>query len=225
MSQNAFGLLDPQAKDFFLAGRIEGKRHIHGLVLDDALVADFDPQSIEENDRIDRIERPVLPVPDFFEDGIGDPADQIWRDIDAVELGQMALDLANRHAAGVEAQNLIVEPVEPGLAFRDQLRLKAPRPVARNRNSNLALLRQKRLRTCPIAAVAASPAGRVALLVAQMLRQLGAECPLDQRFLQLLEKPVFAGQILRLGIVGKKLIEQLCRYRRPCGHVKFPLQG
>ena len=70
----------------------------------------------------------------------------------------MALDLANRHAAGVEAQNLIVEPVEPGLAFRDQLRSQFSL-VARNRNSNLAPLRQKRLRTCPIAAVAASPAG------------------------------------------------------------------
>src|SRR5271166_7194777 len=96
----AFGLLDPQAKDFFLAGRIEGKRHIHGLVLDDALVADFDPQSIEENDRIDRIERPVLPVPDFFEDGIGDPADQIWRDIDAMSGGQV---LATGSPAAIKA--------------------------------------------------------------------------------------------------------------------------
>lgn len=38
----AFGLLDPEAEDVLLAVRIERQRHIDGLVLDEALVADFD---------------------------------------------------------------------------------------------------------------------------------------------------------------------------------------
>jgi hypothetical protein len=38
---------------------------------------------------------------------------------------QVTLDLAHRHAAGVEAQNLVVEAVEVRLALGDQLRLEA----------------------------------------------------------------------------------------------------
>lgn len=51
---------------------------------------------------INRIERPVLPLPDLLEKGIGDPADQIGRDLDTVELLQVPLNLARRHAAGVK---------------------------------------------------------------------------------------------------------------------------
>src|SRR3974390_1760218 len=117
----------------------------------------------------------------------------------------MALDLAHRHTPGVEAQNLVVEPIEPRLAFRDKAGLETPAAIAGDRNLDLAVIGQQRLRTTAVAAVAASPAGWVALLVAQMLRQLGAERPLDQRLLKLLEKPVFAGQILGLAVVRQEL--------------------
>jgi hypothetical protein len=58
----------------------------------------------------------------------------------SVQLGQMALDLAHCHAARVEAQNLVIEAVEPGLALGDQLRLEAARPVARDRDVDLAVV-------------------------------------------------------------------------------------
>jgi len=58
----------------------------------------------------------------------------------------VALDLPHRHAAGVEAQNLVVETVEVRLALGDQLRLEAAGPVARDRNLDLAILGQDRLR-------------------------------------------------------------------------------
>ena len=121
----AFGLFDPQAQNLFLAIGIESERDIDRLVFNEALIADLDPQGVEENDRVDGIERPVLPLAHLVQDGIGDPADEIGRDVDAVKLGQMAPDLAHRHAAGVQAQDLVVEPVEPGLAFGDKLRLES----------------------------------------------------------------------------------------------------
>jgi hypothetical protein len=65
----------------------------------------------EENNRIDGIERAVLPLAHLVQDGVGDPADEVRRDLYAVEFCKMALDLAHRHAAGIEAQNLIVKPV------------------------------------------------------------------------------------------------------------------
>src|SRR5262249_21933921 len=162
-----FALLDPKAEDVLLAVGIEGQRHVNGFVPDQAFVPDLDPQGIEKDHRIHGIERSVLPLPDLVQDRIGDPADEVGRDLGSVQLGQMALDLAHRHAAGVEAQNLVVEAVEMRLALGDQLRLEAAAAVARDRNLDLAILGQDRLRTLPVTAIAAPAAGRVALLVAE----------------------------------------------------------
>ena len=42
------------------------------LTADKALVPDFDPDRIEEDEGKDRIERPVLPFANLFENRIGD---------------------------------------------------------------------------------------------------------------------------------------------------------
>ena len=114
----------------------------------------------------------------------------------------MALDLAHRHAAGIEAQNLVVEAVEPGLALGDQLRLEAAGPVTRHRNVDRAVLGQDRLRARPVAAVPAATARGIAFLIAQMLAQLGPKRTLDQRLLELLEQPVLTRHIFGLLIVA-----------------------
>src|SRR5215216_2171109 len=119
----------------------------------------------------------------------------------------MPLDLAHRHAARVEAQNLIVEAVETGLALGDQQRLEAAGPVAWHRDVDLAVLGQDRLRAGAVAAIAAAAAGRVSLLVAKMIAQFRSKRPLNQRLLQLLEKPVRACEVLGFLIVSKQLIQ------------------
>ena len=57
----AFALLDPRPENMFLALAIKRQRHIDRLVADQALVADLHPQRVEEDDGINRVERPVLP--------------------------------------------------------------------------------------------------------------------------------------------------------------------
>jgi hypothetical protein len=57
----------------------------------------------------------------------------------------VTLDLADRHAAGIQAQDLVVEAVEPGLALGDELRFETAGAVARHRNLDLAVLGQDRL--------------------------------------------------------------------------------
>jgi hypothetical protein len=49
-----------------------------------ALITDFDPQGIEEHQRIDRLQRPRLPYRDLVQHGVGDGRDQIGRDVDTV---------------------------------------------------------------------------------------------------------------------------------------------
>ena len=126
----------------------------------------------------------------------------------------MALDLPHRHAAGIQAQDLVIEAIEPGLPLGDQLRLEAAGAIARHGNLDLAILRQDRLRARPVAAVAGAPAGGIALLVAQMLGQLGPKRSLDQPLLQLFEQPILAGQVFGLLIFSKQLIKKFGCYRR-----------
>jgi len=94
----ALGLLDPQPEHLLLAFAVKGEGDIDRFVAHQALVADLDPQRVEEDDRIDRVERPVLPFPNLLEHGVGDPADQIGGDLDPVDFLQVSLDLANRQA-------------------------------------------------------------------------------------------------------------------------------
>src|ERR1700735_3467960 len=89
----ALGLLDPKPQNLLLAGRLDAQDDIDRLVLDQALVADFDPQRVKKDDRINRLKRPALPFAHLIQNGVGDLADQIGRDLRAVELGQVALDL------------------------------------------------------------------------------------------------------------------------------------
>jgi hypothetical protein len=86
----------------------------------------------------------------------------------------VALNLAHRHAAGVQAQNLVIEAVEMRLPLGDQLWLEAADPVARDRYLDLAILGQDRLRARAVAVIAAAAAGRVALLVAEVLGEFPA---------------------------------------------------
>src|ERR1700730_4711965 len=95
------------------------------------------------------------------------------------------------------------DELEPRLALGDQQRLEAAGPVARDRDVDLAIIGQDRLRAGAVAAVAAATAGWIALLVAEMLAQLRSQRPLDQRLLQPLEKPVRTRQVFRLLIVSK----------------------
>lgn len=106
------------------------------LHLDQAFVPDLHPQGVEEDDRIAGVERSGLPFPDLLKHGVGDPADQVGGNFGPVDLLQVALYLPDRQAAGVEADDLRIEAVQPR---RDRpkslsdlgLTMKSTRPVNR----------------------------------------------------------------------------------------------
>src|SRR3546814_10826857 len=58
---------------------------MEGLVADHAFIPDLDPDRVEEDQRINRVKRPLLPGGDLVEDRIGHRADQIGRDVDRSE--------------------------------------------------------------------------------------------------------------------------------------------
>jgi hypothetical protein len=67
---------------------------------------------------------------DFIEDGVRNGRDQRRRDLDAVNLLQVPLNLALRHPARVERDDVLVEAVEARLPLPDELRLELAGAVA-----------------------------------------------------------------------------------------------
>jgi hypothetical protein len=86
---------------------------IDGLVANEPLVADFDPQRVEEDQGIHGFQRPVLPFGDSFQNRVRHRRYEIGRDLEAVKLQQMPLDLANGHAARIHRHDLLVEARKP----------------------------------------------------------------------------------------------------------------
>ena len=115
----ALVLLEPQAEHLLGAVGTDAQRDVDRFITDHALVADFHPQRIEEHQRIDRIERPLLPGRYFIEHGVGHRADQVRRYVDAVQLVQMPDDLTGAHAARVHRHDLLVEAGKAALILSD----------------------------------------------------------------------------------------------------------
>src|ERR1051325_10003132 len=77
-------------------------------------------------------QRAALPGFDLICDGVSHRRDQRRRDFHLVNLLQVLLDLAGGHTSCVQREYLVVEALEAGLAFRDDLRLEGGVAVARH---------------------------------------------------------------------------------------------
>src|ERR1700693_5545855 len=99
----------------------------------------------------------------------------------------MALDLPRRHPPGVHRQDLVIESAETTLMTRYDLRLEGPVAVPRNLDHGLPEIALQRLRACSIARVATALASRVALLIPQVVGQLGVHRTLHQSLRQLFQ--------------------------------------
>lgn len=110
----------------------------------------------------------------------------------------MALDLTDAHPAGVEADDLLVQPRQSGLALGDQLRLKAPSPIARRLDLDRSELGLHRLGRLAVAMVPGATRGRLPRRVAQVLAQLSVQRGLDHAAGELGEQATRPSDLLRL---------------------------
>src|SRR5262249_10635737 len=155
--------------------------------------------------------RPPLPGADFLNHTVGDGRDQLRRDLHAVDLFQMPLDLARGHPPRVERNDLVVEAVEARLPLFAELRLQLSLAVPRHPDRDLSLLALERLTRLAVARVAGVLSFRRVLLVAEMMRQLSVLDPFDERLGELLEQTALTEQVFGFLIVFQKLIEDVFR--------------
>ena len=81
-------------------------------------------------------ERAGLPRGDLGDDGVGDGADEIGRDVDRVHVGQEGLNLADGQPARIEGEDLVVEAGEPPLVLGNEQRLEGALAIARDVDRN-----------------------------------------------------------------------------------------
>ena len=124
----AAGGAEPEAEHLPLALEIDPDRDIDGTV-GDLRAADLDDQAVDQEHRIERVERPALPGQHVLDDEIGDLTDRLTRDLGAVDLLQMLLDLARRQAFRVERDDVARQPLQAALILRDRERLERPVPI------------------------------------------------------------------------------------------------
>src|SRR6266542_2829423 len=206
-----FRLLDPEAEAVAFAVERDADRDVDGLLAHDLLVADRDLERVQIDNRVQLLERPALPGADVVLDRGGHLADQPVRDVDAVQLAQVPLDLAGRQPAGVEGEDLLVEAVERTGVLRDDPRLERRVAIAWQPDRDRPVNRPQRLRRDAVTPVRL-PLGRLgARRIAEVLLQLGAGGTLDQPLAQPVDQPVRAGQLLRPLVLPQQLIDQLVR--------------
>src|SRR3954452_16127897 len=123
----ALAALKPHPQHVALAVAGDADRQVAREVPDRLTVADLDHQRVEVDDRIDRVQKPRLPALGVLQHRGGDAADGVAPDAGPVELADIGLDLARRHAARVEGEDLLVDSGQAPLAVGHDLRLKSCR--------------------------------------------------------------------------------------------------
>ena len=205
----ALGLLKPHAEHVAVPVDADPQGEIAGAALHAAALADLEHQAVEEDHRVDVVQRPGLPGPDVVHDGVGHPADQIVADIDAVDLGQVRLDVAHREPARVERDDLLVKPREAALALAHDLGVKRALAVPGRLDPHRPVLGGKRLRRAAIAGVARSARRLLMRLVAEVLGQLGAHRALHQPAREIRQQPAGPDDLLLGPSASEQLVDQL----------------
>ena len=162
----------------------------------DLAVADLHVDGVDEDDRVDRVERPVLPFGHAVHDLVGDRGDRLLGHLGAVDLGQVRGDLPVRQPLRRQGQHHLVDAGQPSLPLLDDLRLEAGPPGRGARSISTGPISVSTvLDRVPLRELPPSVPGRVVLLVAEVVGDLALQGGLQHPLGQLLQQPALAGQL------------------------------
>lgn len=169
-------------------------RHIDRPV-GDLPVPDLHVHAVDEDDRVDAVQRTVLPFRHAGHHAVGDRGDRGLGDLRAVHLGEMRGDLPVRQPLRRQRQDHLIHPAQTPLTLLDQLRLERPRPVPRHRDLDRPRLGDHRLGPVPVAVVLPAALGPLTGLVPQMIRELALQRRLQHPLRQLLQQAALPGEL------------------------------
>src|SRR5690606_6044111 len=132
------GGLDPDAQDMLDPVHVDADGDVRGLVAHMPAIADLHDQRVEVDHRVERLERPLLPGQDLVADLLDDVRDRLVRQVRADRRSQVVLDIADRHPAGVERDDHLVQLRQPPAASRDQPWRERPVPIPRDPQLDIA---------------------------------------------------------------------------------------
>jgi hypothetical protein len=202
--------LDPDPQDVLDPVHVDPDRDMRGPVRHMRAVADLHDQRVEVDHRVERLQRPVLPCQDFLGDRLGDVADRLVGQVGAQRRREMVLDVADRHPAGVQRDDHVLQPTEAAGALGHQRRPERTIPVPRLIQRDVTDLGAHRLRGGPVAGVTRPMPDPVALLIAEVIGQLRRHPPFQDGLDHLGQEPTRTGQRHTTLIAGRhQLIQHL----------------
>jgi hypothetical protein len=180
----ALGRLDPDAEDVAGPVRQDRERERDRLAPDGRLIANRDAQRIDEDDRIHRLERALLPGRGLRDHRVGHGTDQVRRHLDGRHLRQEGLDLPPRPPAAVQREHLVVDAGEPAGLLGNEARLKGPGAVARHVDGERSVVGQPGLAAGPMAMIRGVLRLGATRGIAHVVGQLAPERTLHARLLE-----------------------------------------
>lgn len=131
-------LADSHAQNIFAAVQIKTDGNVHCLLYDLPFAADMVVDRIQKNYRIDRFQRPLQPFFCHRQDLIRDPTYRSVRHRQPVNILNMRLNVAGRHAFRIHGQDLLFDILtDAGLVLFQKPRFKFTLPVTGNRNLDI----------------------------------------------------------------------------------------
>jgi hypothetical protein len=150
---------------------------------------------VEEDHRVDRVQRPVLPLGHPLDHLVGNRGDRLTGHVGAVHLGQMRGDLTGRQTLRRQRDHHVLNPGQSPLTLLHDLRLEAAVPVTGHADVNRTDLGQHHLAPHPVTGVTAVVAGRVTLVIPQVVGELTVQRRFQDPFGQLLQQTACTGQL------------------------------
>lgn len=92
------------------AVHVDADRDVSGLVAHVRPVTNLHDQGVQEDDRVERIQRSLLPSQDLVQNLVGDRRDRLSTNLGADRGDQVMFDIADRHPAGIQRHDHVIEP-------------------------------------------------------------------------------------------------------------------
>ena len=136
------------------------------------LVPDLHHHSVQKDHRVERFQRPVLPLSDLVHHGLGDIADGLMGQLSTQCRGEVMLNLTDRHPTRIKADDHVIKTTQPPLTGGHQPRGERAITVPGSIQPDGPDLSINPLRHSTVTGVPRTPPGRVVFLIAQVLGQL-----------------------------------------------------